>query len=188
MTRYNHIEKLFGLVLTTIIFATALGGCGEGNSTGPDPELLPEYEIVMIDPPDTLPCYPELRAGDCDFRSRGPEVEVWAELEIRDDGHQLWLILEMAATAVGDDDSDGWGKIDQLLYEAPAGKRIVDIQSESQAQIGYTDDDIFYDSFDTGLGSLTIKGDTLLDDLCGPAIGRSRADIDLHDIWIRLEW
>lgn len=144
-------------------------------------------ELVQIDPSNTPSCYPDLRAGDCDFQGHGPRVTVTADLEIRNSGQELWLFMTMVAVGTDGDDTEGFGEMEYRLFEAPVGKTINEVVTASHVEISFTDDDVFADRFETDMGNITIEGDTILGDLCGLEIGRTRADISLHTIWVKFD-
>ncbi|HUM45927.1 MAG TPA: thiol-activated cytolysin family protein [Chitinophagales bacterium] len=126
--------------------------------------LNPNSEIKL--------CPVKLGNGDKEFDGHGPDISVSVTLEIRNNGKELWRVVEFDAIETQSDythavqDPD-WEEV--KIFTAPSGKKIKQINSDKSTSYDYEDTDHEEDvkefSSSELIDKFKIKGDTNGDDV-----------------------
>jgi hypothetical protein len=150
-----------------VIMGLAVTGCAidEGSQAPEDLEELGETAQAVtfaITPPNTAKFVPPHIAGDRDFDGDGdgPEIEVFASIEVRN-STQVWATIYMHAKEREPDNTEVEGSQDRRLYTHTAPIRIV---SSTFTDASYTDtdheDDTLFQGTTTLVNRFIVTGDT----------------------------
>jgi hypothetical protein len=124
------------------------------------------FHLVTAHLPRTIEFAPPHTRGDRDFKSHGPKVNITAY--VMHTSKQVVFVIDMKAQETKSDWTTGEGKHAEVIYTAPAGKRIKALNGKTMWRdvVNYTDTDHEMDKFsDPVLGDIHVWGDTLANDV-----------------------
>lgn len=132
-------------------------------------------EIVEFTPGSfTLLC-PNHIGGDREFDGHGPAVKASATLKLKNLNKELWVELYLHAKETRSDWTEAEGKWEYKIWDAPSGKKIKRIISDSSSGAQYVDTDHTLDIPTVTGGSLVYKFE-IMGDTRGNDVGNCTAD------------
>jgi len=142
-------------------------------------------------PDALLKLFPDHKGGDKDFDGHGPKVIVRANLATEKEGTEVWVIIYLHMKETQRDFTEAEGTFRQLLYTAPAGKKVTAILSDSSSEAQYTDTNHELDSPAVRGGTLVCKfevmGDTRGNDVGNHTDDDSYANVYFNEVRLKVE-
>ena len=148
-------------------------GASSVNERSPASQGVTQISTINIDP--VLKLFPDYTRGDREFDGNGPQVSCKVTIRISTDQRHLIGYIQYKFAETKDDWTTGEGVFARSLFEAPAGKKIMRINSTDNSEFSYLDNDHTPDTL-MGTSSGLVKLFEANGDTNGDDIGNNTSD------------
>jgi len=172
------------------------GECVDGECicefgwTGPDCSIS-TIDTISYRPAPILNICPEHINGNSNFSGNGPDVDISVKARIKENKYIFAEITFHLKQTNGNSPTEGLVQIEEMIYQAPSGKEIMELLSSDSSDVVYTDTNRDLDVMPPDSGSLVrefrVMGDTNATDFPNDCINDgSKLDVHFNDLLIWL--
>lgn len=137
MKKLTHI--LAAIMCTSIIATSSFGQVTPTTKKIISPRTVVNALETKIDlePITETLCPKNLERGDREFDGHGPKIKCEVKLRLANSGTELWADISFWAQETTPDYSTATGKWSRKVYDAPYGKKILQIKSDQASRTAF---------------------------------------------------